>query len=366
LPFPGWFALLPVVGATLLIFAGPDAMINRSLLSSRVMVWIGLISYPLYLWHWPVFSLGRIYSGHALTELQTTGAILLSFLLAWGTFKYIESPIRRSSKGGMWVYAMIFLMTVVGVLAYFVKENNGLASRFSVEPLRRNNQLTGCDNVVRDNVLYPCTFGKLDAKRTILIYGDSHAGHLTSALNNALGSEFKFIFLGYGGCFLSKNEGADGDKMCQLMWSQIRKLREERLYAVVHAQRWGNMDPDTLRDQMRESYKASGLAPEKIAIVGSIPNVDLDCEIANYYIPSRKKECPVYADQYLSNENFILVTKALDKPKNLLFIYPYEKLCPKASCQVISGSTANYWDDWHMSRDGALMAVSDLIDYLRN
>jgi peptidoglycan/LPS O-acetylase OafA/YrhL len=366
LPFPGWFALLPVVGATLLIFAGPDAMINRSLLSSRVMVWIGLISYPLYLWHWPVFSLGRIYSGHALTELQTTGAILLSFLLAWGTFKYIESPIRRSSKGGMWVNAMIFLMTVVGVSAYFVKENNGLASRFSVEPLRRNNQLTGCDNVVRDNVLYPCTFGKLDAKRTILIYGDSHAGHLTSALNNALGSEFKFIFLGYGGCFLSKNEGADGDKMCQLMWSQIRKLREERLYAVVHAQRWGNMDPDTLRDQMRESYKASGLAPEKIAIVGSIPNVDLDCEIANYYIPSRKKECPVYADQYLSNENFILVTKALDKPKNLLFIYPYEKLCPKASCQVISGSTANYWDDWHMSRDGALMAVTDLIDYLRN
>jgi hypothetical protein len=199
-----------------------------------------------------------------------------------------------------------------------------------------------------------------------LIYGDSHAGHLTSALNHVLGKEFKFIFLGYGGCFLSKNEGEDGDKMCRLMWGQIRQLREEHLYAVIHAQRWGNMDPDALREQMHESFKAGGLAPDKIAIVGSIPSVDLDCEIANYYIPSRKKECPVYEDQYLSNENFILRTKELDRPKNLVFIYPYEKLCPKGICQVISGSTANYWDDSHMSRDGALMAAPDLIEYLRN
>ena len=365
LPFPGWYALLPVIAAASLIFSGPNAVINRSLLCSRVMVWVGLISYPLYLWHWPVFSLGRIYSGHVLTGLQTIGAILVSFLLAWGTFQFIESPIRRSSKGAIKIYAMIFLMIGVGISAYFVKENNGLASRFLAESLQRNNQLTGCDNIVRDNILYPCAFGNLEANRTILIYGDSHAGHLTSALNHALGSEFKFIFLGYGNCFLSKNEGADSDKMCRLMWNQIRKLREDHLYAVIHAQRWGDMDPVALRDQMQDSYKASGLAPEKIAIVGSIPNVDLDCEIANYYIPARKKECPVYTDQYLANENFILRTRELDRPKNLVFIYPYEKLCPRGICQVISGSTANYWDDSHMSRDGALMAVPDLIEYLR-
>ena len=365
LPFPGWFALLPVIGAASLIFSGPDATINRSLLSSRVMVWIGLISYPLYLWHWPVFALGRIYSGNGLTEIQTVIAILVVFFLAWVTYKFIELPIRKSSNPKIKIYAMIFLMVGIGVSAYFVKENNGLASRFAVEPLQRKSQLTGCDNVVRDNIFYPCTFGNLDAKKTILIYGDSHAGHLTSALNHALGKDFKFIFLGYGDCFLSKNEGEDKDKMCRLMWKQIRKFREDHLYAVIHAQRWGNMDPATLRDQMREAYKASGLAPEKIAIVGSIPNVDLDCEIANYYIPARKKECPVYADQYQASENFILRTKELDRPKNLVFIYPYEKLCPKGICQVISGSTANYWDDSHMSRDGALMAAPDLIEYLR-
>lgn len=366
LAFPGWFALLPVLGATLLIFAGPEGLINRVLLRNKVMVWVGLISYPLYLWHWPIFSLGRIYTGHALTELQTLGAIFAAFLLAWITFKFIESPIRKSSSFRLKMLVMIFLMIGVGVSAYFVKENNGLASRFSVEPLQRNSQLTGCDNAVRNDILYPCTFGNLEAKKTILIYGDSHAGHLTSGLNHALGAQFKLIFLGYGDCFLSKKEGVDKDKMCQLMWDQIRQLRKDPPYAVIHAQRWGGMDPEALRDQMREAYKAGGLAPEKIAIVGSIPNVDLDCEIANYYIPARKKECQVYADQYPSNEKFISLTKQLDKPKNLVFIYPYEKLCPQGVCQVISGSTANYWDDSHMSRDGALMAIPDLIEYLQN
>ena len=58
--FPGGWALLPVLGATLLIAAGPQALCNRLLLSNRVAVWFGLISYPLYLWHWPLLAFARI------------------------------------------------------------------------------------------------------------------------------------------------------------------------------------------------------------------------------------------------------------------------------------------------------------------
>jgi peptidoglycan/LPS O-acetylase OafA/YrhL len=54
--FPGWWALLPITGSMLLIAAGPDAVVNRTILRNPVMVWIGLISYPLYLWHWPLLS----------------------------------------------------------------------------------------------------------------------------------------------------------------------------------------------------------------------------------------------------------------------------------------------------------------------
>ena len=117
--------------------------------------------------------------------------------------------------------------------------------------------------------------------------------------------------------------------------------------------------------RMKKVFEVVGLSPKKIAIVGSIPSVDLDCSIANYYIPARNRKCSVYEDQIQANQNFVLNTKGLPKPNNLIFVYPYEKLCPQGVCKVIEGSTSNYWDDAHMSRDGALMSIPDLIQYLK-
>lgn len=365
LAFPGWFALVPALGAALLIYSGPDGIVNRMLLQNKLVVWVGLISYPLYLWHWPIFSLARIYFNAPLNFNETLLAIITATFLAWATYQFIETPIRKSHRGRAKIIFLALLMGSIGAAAYFVKEDSGFASRFPVKPLQRVSQLTGCNGVVKDDVLRPCTFGNPNSEKTVLIYGDSHAGHLTSALNFALGDQYKFIFLGYGGCFLSGNEGADQDHLCQLMWDQLRKLRHEELYAVIHAQRWGDMQPDILKIRMKEVFKVAGLSPKKIAIVGSIPSVDLDCSIANYYIPARNRKCSVYEEQIQANKNFVLNTKGLPKPSNLIFVYPYEKLCPEGVCKVIEGSTSNYWDDAHMSRDGALMAIPDLIQYLK-
>jgi len=365
LAFPGWFALVPSLGAALLIYSGQDGIVNRVVLKNKLVVWVGLISYPLYLWHWPIFSLARIYFNAALNFKETLLAIMTATFLSWATYQLIEKPIRKSHRGSAKIFFLALLMGLMGTMAYFVKEGGGYASRFPVKPLQRVSQLTGCDNVVKDGVLYPCTFGNLHAEKIVLIYGDSHAGHLTNALNYALGDRVKFIFLGYGDCLMSDTEGADKDQLCQLMWDQVRKLRHEQLYAVIHAQRWGDMQPDILKMRMKKVFEVVGLSPKKIAIVGSIPSVDLDCSIANYYIPARNRKCSVYEDQIQANQNFVLNTKGLPKPNNLIFVYPYEKLCPQGVCKVIEGSTSNYWDDAHMSRDGALMSIPDLIQYLK-
>lgn len=366
LAFPGWWALLPVLGSVMLIAAGPNGIVNRTLLQTVPMVWIGLISYPLYLWHWPILSLARIYFGKTLTASDAVIALCASFILAWVTYKLIEKPIRRSVSGGIKLLILILAVLGIGLAGFFTKEANGLASRFNVPELQRSNQLTGCDNVIKDGVLYPCTFGNQKSDQIILIYGDSHAGHLTSALNQELGSQYRFIFLGYGDCLQSKVEGADKDAMCQLMWGEVRKLRGQKLHAAVHAQRWGSFDSQVEKDDMQRGFLVAGLSPQKIAIVGSIPDVDLDCEIANYYVSSRKKSCPRFEGEYKRNKNFIAESQKFTPPKNLKFFYPYEKLCPNDVCKIIDGSVANYWDDRHMSRDGALMATPDLIEYLRN
>jgi peptidoglycan/LPS O-acetylase OafA/YrhL len=93
--FPGKLALLPTAGAVLIIWAGPHAFVNRWVLSNRVAVWFGKISYPLYLWHWPLLVYLRIVDEHnAPSYLMRAGVLVLTILLSWLTYRFIERPIR--------------------------------------------------------------------------------------------------------------------------------------------------------------------------------------------------------------------------------------------------------------------------------
>lgn len=97
--FPGWWALLPVFGTYLAINAGPQAMLNRLLLSNRVLVWIGLVSYPLYLWHWRLLVFARYLYGAAEPPVQVRGLLMtVALVLAWLTYRFVEFPIRFKSR----------------------------------------------------------------------------------------------------------------------------------------------------------------------------------------------------------------------------------------------------------------------------
>ncbi len=92
--YPGAWALIPVTGAALLIAAGPAAWLNRVVLAAAPMVWIGLISYPLYLWHWPLLAFPRLWQAGELSVWQRAGAVTLALVLATLTYRLIERPIR--------------------------------------------------------------------------------------------------------------------------------------------------------------------------------------------------------------------------------------------------------------------------------
>jgi hypothetical protein len=93
--FPGWWALMPVAGAVLVIAAGPQALLNRFILGNRVAVAVGLISYPLYLWHWPLLAFGRIFYGNDMSKEMRFGLILAAIVLATATYFSIEKWLRR-------------------------------------------------------------------------------------------------------------------------------------------------------------------------------------------------------------------------------------------------------------------------------
>ncbi len=113
--FPGWRALLPTLGATLLIAAGPEALVNRRLLSLRPMVAAGLISYPLYLWHWPLLSYAHIVLlGQAPKPLLVVALLAASFALAWLTWRLIEKPLRFGRWRNRAAPALAAAMVLIG------------------------------------------------------------------------------------------------------------------------------------------------------------------------------------------------------------------------------------------------------------
>ncbi len=99
--FPGYWALVPVVGAVLIIIGGPKSWINRWILSNKVFVWFGLISFPLYLWHWPILSFGRIVYFDTPPLKFRLVAVFASIFFAWLTVKFIEKPFRFSNQNSV-------------------------------------------------------------------------------------------------------------------------------------------------------------------------------------------------------------------------------------------------------------------------
>jgi peptidoglycan/LPS O-acetylase OafA/YrhL len=95
-PYPGWRAVVPVVGTLLVIAAGRSASFNRWALSLAPVVWVGLISYPLYLFHWPLISFVHIIKGATPDPKLIAAAVALSFVLAVVTYYCLERQLRHS------------------------------------------------------------------------------------------------------------------------------------------------------------------------------------------------------------------------------------------------------------------------------
>lgn len=141
--YPGYWALLPTLGATLIIFINQQSLLIKWLLENPLTVFIGLISYPLYLWHWPLISFLHITEGSTLNSTQIFEALLLSFALAVLTYKFVERPIQKVLHFKKQIVLRrtirfsLGLLAVVVLSGWFVYFNKGLPSRLESKNLNQ-------------------------------------------------------------------------------------------------------------------------------------------------------------------------------------------------------------------------------------
>ena len=204
--FPGFAAVLPTVGTACLINSR-DSLVNRRLLSSRPMIFIGLVSYSWYLWHWPLLSFARIVSGGLLSVPRAVLITVISLLLATVSHRYIELPFRKSRAPTAQLLvrygALVLLFGTVPLLGY---RQSGWPSRIpelvkveaSVRETQHNVCLTGFDEST-PRLRPACVVEGTGPK--LALWGDSHAAVLGTAMRQlAVGHGYGFEELTKASC----------------------------------------------------------------------------------------------------------------------------------------------------------------------
>ena len=184
--FPGYKALLPVMGAVLMIAAGKDALLNRYLLSNRVMVWFGLISYPLYIWHWPFLSFAWIVGGEMPELKLRIGCVVLAVAMSAVTYYFIEPRLRWGRYGGYKAAGLLSTMIVIGVAGYSIVKHDGYKSRVPEPELNQEliSKISYAHTKASANCKAKftdwnfCSIEKEEGLNTIALLGDSHAAAL--------------------------------------------------------------------------------------------------------------------------------------------------------------------------------------------
>ena len=262
-PFPGWRAAVPTAGCALVI-AHPRSLVGEAALGNQVAAFFGVISYPLYLWHWPLFAFAHIWPGVIPTPRVMLGLAAVAVALAALTYQVIETPVatrfrRHPYRVAIALVAALALSGIVGRVTY---DSKGLPGRFPPLVTRvfdykvngaQGKRLMQCF-YQRDDRAYPlaeervrverffgdnhCGVADDPTKPTILVVGDSHAAHLFAGLSDVFGGKANVLTLSSVFCVplvehVAMDQGVAGTPRCRAIndyvFDRIRAIKPDLL-----------------------------------------------------------------------------------------------------------------------------------------
>jgi peptidoglycan/LPS O-acetylase OafA/YrhL len=234
--FPGFWALLPTFGTFLLLSAGENAWFNRRVLSTSPMVWCGLISYPLYLWHWPFLSFGHFIFGD-VSPAKAAVCVLSAVVAAFLTYYFVERPIRRTATKPR--VAFVLTGAMAGMLACGVLvTTQTISPRLKLFDTPTGNEwdfLTKLKPDVKDNSknvysLHP------DRPNQVLFIGDSHLAQYAARLDKIIGENPErpgAILVVGSGCIPIEGWGGKYREMCGQMKETAYAMAEDARFKTI-------------------------------------------------------------------------------------------------------------------------------------
>ncbi len=411
-PFPGAAALAPVTGTMLIIYAGstPGNLV-ASLLSFGPVRFIGLISYSLYLWHWPVLVFGKLVNIGPLTNGQLVTLWAITGLLSWLSWKFVETPYRRRRFLGQRkpiLLAGVAAMVVTGASAQVVMNGNGFAGRFpdGLQPViaAREDRYTpgSCEDIDAPDgtPMRLCHIGATDNDvAEFAVWGDSHGLALLPAIDDsARRGDVRGVFVGQGGCppLIDVSQAHHESSACPDLadafvayfseHAEIRRLivvARWSIYAMGERYLDEDGDPVYIRDAHTEAIsleenravfsravdrtlkRLAGLG-RSIVLVEQVPETEFDIPLAaaRASILDRNIELRPAVAEYEQRNAFVNGEfGAAAKTIGLIKIRPQDSLCGDAYCSVRRNGIPIYSDSSHLTASFA-RSLAGLFDAL--
>lgn len=376
-PFPGWRALLPVAGAVLLIAAGPHALVNRHLLARPWLVFIGLISYPLYLWHWPLLSFARIIRFDGVTLLERTLLVLASVVLAWLTYRLIEKPIRFGKKRSYKTVLLIVGAVLIGYIGFNDYQRNGLPFRTGwafryptvLQPIMvfkfdddRYFRSGTCHLRVNAGPGFAkeCSADGEADKPALFLWGDSHAAHLYSGLRQHF-SDLRLEQYTSPGCQPILGWDVPGFPRClevnEFVMERVRELKPE---TVLLTSRWlGVGEAEKIRNTILRIRDAG---VREVVVMGPVPRWDPDLMAALFklYKAAPFDRIPERMKEGLDPAKFVIdhSLREIAEASGARYISPLGLLCNEEGCLVQPkdddfAKAVMAFDDSHLTPEGS-------------
>ncbi|MFE4666266.1 acyltransferase family protein [Streptomyces sp. NPDC056716] len=407
-PFPGPYALLPVLGAVLVLAGGghPAPYGARWLLARRPAVWIGGLSYSWYLWHWPLLVIGPLALDRPADLPLALGLSLLALLLAWATLHLVENPVRfhaalRGRPGrGLALGAVLSAAAAVTALtaSFFPppidsgKVGPALRQETATapDPLPRLQQLLetsgtslpsnltpaltevkevksavyrdGCHVGYESTQTPSCVYGDVRSENVIVLFGDSHAAQWFPGLNElALTHHWKLVSLTKASCkaamvttvYQGQPYSACDEWRTEAM-AQIKALQPSLvIVSSSEASDLAYPDGDPVQqwtDGFRETFDALGESGARVAALLDTPWPKSDAVDCAATYPLELDRCANQLPEAVHDPSRRKAVQDAAEAAGALVIDPLPWLCTSAgTCPVLAGNTLVYRDDSHMS-----------------
>jgi peptidoglycan/LPS O-acetylase OafA/YrhL len=368
--FPGWWAALPVAGSALVLSA-PEARVCRILLASPPLVWTGLISYPLYLWHWPLLVFFGIIKFGSLTLLERELILGLSALLAWLTYWLVESPFRFGRPSRLKIAGPCAAMVLISAAGGVVVAGRGFDSRLPPEiremaDVRTDSSKWRVHECLLD-LSHEMTFadGCVDRDRRplVFVWGDSTAAALLPGLRKAQQTRnFGIAQFTSSSCVPVLNTDVAGTPNCRAINDRILSLaREIRPDIVLLHSTW-----DRYLDGVADTVAAlKNQTDARIIVLGSVPlwKRGLPNEVMRYFMLHHRL-IPERSGGAEADRSGLILRKEL-AGSGAEFISVWDALCNADGCLTRTGDTAKditASDQVHLTEKGSVFLVQSIID----